>query len=139
MSYTVDLIVSTLPSSDSEAWRRIEELRESHYDDKREKAPVLLALHDVLTGRYPCLCSYADDDPRIDDSPWADGPMIGNFANQMGMLAITFSRVEEVVPFVVLSANALGIAVADGQTGHIHRPSASPGAACPERPWWRFW
>ncbi len=139
MSYTVDLIVSKLPSSNDEAWKHVEALRESYYEDKREKAPELLALHGVLTARYPCLCSYADDDPCMDESPWADGPMIGNFANEMGMLAISFSRVEEVVPFIVESANALGITVADGQTGDIHRPAGQPSTQSSKRPWWRFW
>ncbi|WP_156480468.1 hypothetical protein [Aquipseudomonas alcaligenes] len=139
MSYTVDLIVSKLPSGNDEAWKHVEALRESYYNDKREKAPELLALHDVLTARYPCLCSYADDDPHMDESPWADGPMIGNFASEMGMLAISFSRVEEVFPFVVESANALGITVADGQTGDIHRPTGQPNAQSSKRPWWRLW
>jgi len=121
MSYTVDLIVGSLSSRNAEAWKQIEKLRESYYDDAREKAPQLVALHGVLTAKYPCLCSYADDDEDMENSPWADGPMINNFSHEMGMLAISFSRAEEVVPFIVVSANRLGITVADGQTGEIHR------------------
>jgi hypothetical protein len=121
MSYTVDLIVGPLSRRNEEAWKQIEMLREAYYDDEREKAPQLVALHGVLTAKYPCLCSYADDDEDMENSPWADGPMINNFSNEMGMLAISFSRAEEVVPFIVKSANQLGITVADGQTGEIHR------------------
>jgi hypothetical protein len=47
--------------------------------------------------------------------------MINNFAHEMGMLAISFSRADEVVPFIVETANRLGVSVADGQTGEIHR------------------
>lgn len=123
MSYTVDLIVVPLPENDQTAWQYIQALRDTYYDDEREKASALIALHSALTARHPCLCSFADDDPEMDDSPWADGPMINNFSNEMGMLAITYSRVDEVLPFIVTEANALGIAVADGQTGQILRPT----------------
>lgn len=138
MSYTVDLIIGSLPSNDDAAWKRIETLRESYYDDDRDKAEALIALHSVLTARYPCLCSYSDDDPAMDDSPWADGPMLGNFAHEMGMLAISFSRVDEVVPFIIRETNALGITVADGQSGDIHRPGGT-AANAKRRRWWRLW
>jgi hypothetical protein len=122
VSYTVELIVGCLPESESGAWAQIEELRESYYGDERDKTPELLELHKALTARYPCLCSFEDNDPRIDESPWADGPMLNNFAHDMGMLAISSSRAEEVVPFVIAEANKLGITVADSQTANIHRP-----------------
>jgi hypothetical protein len=137
MSYTVDLIVGPVSANDKKAWEEIKVLRESYYDDAREKAPALVALHSALTVRYPCLCSYADDDPRVDESPWADGPMINNFSHEMGMLAISFSRADEVVPFIVREANALGITVADGQSGAIFRPGTERKTA--KKPWWRFW
>jgi hypothetical protein len=139
MSFTVDLIVGPLPESDKQAWQCVEVLRQSYYDDEREKAPALVKLHAVLTARYPCLCSYTDDDPRIDECPWADGPMMGNFSHEMGMLAISFSRADEVVPFIIKEANALGISVADGQSGEIFRPGHSVKSITSQKPWWRFW
>lgn len=137
MSYTVDLIVGDLPADNKRAWAVIERLREAYYDDTREKAPGLLALHQRLTARYPCLSSYADDEPA-DDCPWADGPMIGNFAHDMGMLAIAFSRADELLPFIVGHAHALGISVADGQSGEIFRPGQAPRPK-PKRRWWQLW
>lgn len=139
MSYTIDLIVGPLPQDESQAWQHVETLRASYYGDAREKAPALLDLHAALTERYPCLCSYADDDPAMDESPWADGPMIGNFAHEMGMLAISFSRADEVVPFVVAEANARGITVVDGQSELIHRPRVGARALLARRGWWKFW
>ena len=67
MSYTVELIVGELPANDRAAWKKIEELREVYYEDERERSPKLVQLHEVLTSRYPCLCSYADDDSTVDD------------------------------------------------------------------------
>jgi len=138
MSFTVDLIVGPLPTRDKDAWKTIKRLRETYYEDKREKAPALLRLHGVLTAKYPCLSSYALNDPAEEDCPWADGPMLGNFAHDMGMLAISFRRADELLPFIVEAANALGITVADGQSERIYRPK-SGGPDSTSKPWWAVW
>ena len=122
MSYSIDLIIERLPADQQQAWQKIEALREAYYEDERPVAGQLQQLHDRLTERYPCLCDFADDDPAMDDSPWADGPMINNFSHDMGMLAIVFSKVEEVLPFIIQQATALGITVVDGQVEQIYRP-----------------
>jgi len=122
MSYTLLLITVPLPANQEEAWSKIEKLQEHYFGDDREKAEVLEVLHGQLTAQYPCLSSYADNDPSIDDCPWADGPMINNFAHDMGTLAITFEAAEYVVPFVIEKALELGIAVADPQKWEIIRP-----------------
>lgn len=122
MSYSLDFVVGQVPKDSKEAWAYLEELREAYYDDEEPRADVFDKLHEVLTSRYPCLCSYADDDPEMDKSPWSDGPLINNFCSQMGMVAISFRRVDEVVPFAIKSALALGITVMDGQDMKIHRP-----------------
>ena len=139
MSFTLDLIVNPLPESGKAAWKEIERLRENYYDDTREKSPALIKLHAELTKRYPCLCSYADDDERLEDCPWADGPMIGNFAHEMGMLAISFSRADEVVPFVIEKSHELDITVADGQSEKIYRPGSNVSGDDINKPWWKFW
>ncbi|WP_140920100.1 hypothetical protein [Limnobaculum xujianqingii] len=135
MSYTVELICVPLPDSDKQAWVKIFQLREEYYDDEREKSSALLELHKKLTARYSCLCDCSDDE--VDDCPWADGPMINNFGHEMGMLAISFSRVEEVLPFIIETALALNIIVADAQSNEIHRvlPLKKPH----QKPWYRFW
>lgn len=139
MSYTVDLIVTELPAENRKAWAVIEEMRGPYYDDKRETAPSLVSLHAVLTSRYPCLSSYSGAYEGPETCPWADGPMINNFAHEMGMLAISFSRVDEIVPFIIEKANALGITVADGQSGLIHRPDGSLGIDGKKKAWWKLW
>ena len=83
------------------------------------------------------LCSYADDDPEMENCPWADGPMIQNFASKMGMVAIVYSRADELVPFILEKALALDIIVADGQSERIYRPSESVQMV--NKPWWKFW
>jgi len=137
MSFTVDLLLTDVPADNSEAWKYIEKLREEYYEDETGAHEKLQKLHDVLTERYPCLCSYDDDDPEMDKSPWADGPMMGNFASKMGMLAIVYSRADEVFPFILESALALDIIVADGQSERIYRPGED--AEKNSKPWWQFW
>ncbi|MGJ8676939.1 MAG: hypothetical protein ACSHX0_05445 [Akkermansiaceae bacterium] len=122
MSFTVDLILTEVPETNKDAWGYIEQLREKYYEDESGAHEKLKALHQVLTQKYPCLSSYPDDDPEMENSPWADGPMIGNFASKMGMLAIVYSRVDEVFPFILKEALGLGIIVADGQSERIYRP-----------------
>lgn len=122
MSYSIDLIIEKLSADQQQAWQEIEALREVYYEDERPVAAQLQQLHAQLTTHYPCLCDFAEDDPAMDDSPWADGPMINNFSHDMGMLAIVYSKVEQVLPFIIQQANQLGITVADGQDGQIYRP-----------------
>jgi hypothetical protein len=137
MSFTLDLILTDVPRENGAAWKYIEALREEYYEDKTGPHEVLIELHEVLTQKYPCLSDFTDDDPEMDESPWADGPMIGNFASKMGMLAIVYSRADELFPFILEKALALGIIVADGQSGKIYRPGDETKMT--EKPWWKFW
>lgn len=140
MSYTIDLIVAPLPENNGQAWQHIEKLRECYYDDTREKSPSLIKLYTALTAQYPCLSGYGEDDSAVDASPWADGPMLDNFAHDMGMLAIASSQADAAMPFIIEKANALGITVADGQTLKIYRPSPpAPSSKPREKSWWKIW
>jgi hypothetical protein len=137
MRFTVDLILTDVPNDAKSAWKYIEELREEYYEDKTGANEKLVKLHEVLRQKYPCLCSFADDDPKMEEIPWADGPMMGNFASKMGMLAIVYSRVKEVFPFILENALALNILVADGQDEKIYRPGQPIESN--KKPWWMFW
>jgi hypothetical protein len=121
MSFTLDFVVANVPSDDQMAFSYLEQLRKTYYDDPRPRSPTLIEFHNKLTAKYPCLCSYADDEDDS-ESPWADGPLIDNFANEMGMVAIVWSRADEVAPFVINTALELGITVFDLQEGRIYRP-----------------
>jgi hypothetical protein len=77
-------------------------------------------LHDSLTAKYPCICSLSDDE--IDDGVWSDGPLINNFAQDLAMVAFSFSVVNEVLPFILRTATEHGIVTFDHQTHIVHRP-----------------
>ena len=125
MSFTIDLIAVDIPKKGAKEWEFIASLREEYYEDKSEAHPKFVKLQGVLTEKYPCLSNYDVDDPGMDESPWADGPMMGNFASRMGMLAVRFSRVEELFPFILEKALELDITVADGQSEKIYRPGVA--------------
>ncbi len=122
MSYSLDFVVPSVPNRKGQAWDFLEDLTDRYEDDRGPTHPLLRQLHDLLVARYPCLSSYADGDPEKDNCAWADGPLINNFASEMGMVSIKFARAEEVVPFAVDAALGLGITVMDGQDEKIHRP-----------------
>jgi hypothetical protein len=122
MSYVLDFVVPRVPNRKGQAWDFLEDLQDRYEEDRKPAHPLLLKLHQILVTRYPCLSSYADGDPDKADCVWADGPLINNFASEMGMVAIAPAHVPEVLAFAVESALALGITVMDGQDEKIYRP-----------------
>ena len=119
MSYNVAIVIPPLPASDAKAWAVVNDLIEQ--EGPRPK--VFQKLHDQLTARYPCMCSVPDDE--IDDTVWSDGPLINNFGYRSAVLGMAYSRIDEVLPFLIVTANALGLVVFDWATETIYR--AKPG------------
>jgi hypothetical protein len=87
---------------------------------RRGQHPIFKELHDQLTARYPCICTLNDDE--IDNRVWSDGPLWNNFGHQAVVLGMVYSRVAEVLPFLVRSANSLGLTVFDWGGPTIYRP-----------------
>jgi hypothetical protein len=115
MSYDVAVVIPPVPDDDAEAWEALDELIEQ----EGPRPAVFQELHDRLTARYPCMCSVPDDE--IDDTVWSDGPLINDFLHRAAVLGISYSRVDEVLPFLVETANDLGLVVFDWATETIHR------------------
>lgn len=139
MSYTIDIVHVDLPAGDDEAWELICQLRNEMMDDDRPLPPEIRQLHDRLTAVYPCIM----DNP---DGPWSDGPLLNRFCADLTILGISYSRVQEVLPFVIAEALKAGFPVFDGQDERFHRPEGSnrpesleQQQTTPNRPWWQFW
>jgi hypothetical protein len=147
MSYGIDIVAGEVPQSYEEALELRDEVSAAHdelfetVDDLgiEEPSPEMRELHRRLTALFPCIC---DDS----DGPWSDGPLINNFGQQSATLGISFSRVEEVLPFVIATATEMGFWVLDTQDERVHLPGgATIGPAEPEVPvpprkrWWQFW
>lgn len=139
MSYTVDFIGVPLPADD-------DELRDFMYslEEAPEGEPLPAPFEDLyrtFAAKYPCII---DDQ----DSPWSGGPLYDDFQAPVTTLGIVYSRVEDVLPWLIATANAKGFAVYDGQDDVLYRPdggSVSHVFADSEpdveesKPWWRFW
>jgi len=120
MSYNVAICTPPVPDEDDAAWRSVDTL----INAKGDVPPVFRELHDQLTARYPCICTLPDD--QVDDGVWSDGPLWNDFGHRAAVLGITWSRVEEVLPFLIRTANGLGLTVFDWGGPTIYRPAPAP-------------
>jgi hypothetical protein len=128
MSYVVQIWENptsrALPASIDEAVQLLDELHEA----RSEQNPKFIFLAQRLTSRYPCMCSPTtgaeDDDEEISpsDYAWSDGPIDGRTNAAVYKLGLNVGLLEEVQPFVVQEANALGLCVMDGQAGEAYLP-----------------
>lgn len=116
VSYNVAIVIPPIHACDSEAWDAVDALIEA----EGMRPSLFEDLHDKLTARYPCICDLPDDE--IYEGVWSDGPLIDNFGHRAAVLGISYSRVDEVLPFLIFTANAMGLAVFDWATAKIHRP-----------------
>jgi hypothetical protein len=116
MSYNVAICTPPIPSDDAAAWEVINSL----IDAQGAVPQVFKELHDQLTAKYPCICTLSDDE--VDEGIWSDGPLWNNFGHRAAVLGMSYSRVEEVLPFLVRTANALGLVVFDWGGPTLYRP-----------------
>jgi hypothetical protein len=121
MSYTFAVVIPPISADNLEAWAALD----GQIKQQGERPAIFQKLHDQLTKRYPCLCSLDDDE--VDDGVWSDGPLINNFGHRAAVLGLSFDHADEVMPFVVTTANGLGLVVFDWQTETIHRPGQATG------------
>jgi len=118
MSYNVAICTSPVPCDDAEVWEQLDEL----INFPGPPPPVFRELHDALTTRYPCMCSIPDE--RVDeDGVWIDGPLWNDFGHRAAVLGVVYSRVEEVLPFLVQTAVSLGLTVCDWGGPTVFRPN----------------
>ena len=123
MSYIIEIAVPALPDDDRLAWEAAIALRESQ-EDEAGKDPVLVRLLDILTAVYPCMSSYPDGDPPLDECPWSDGPLIGNVGSRMAVFGLNGGGQQAVAArFVTDAATMLGLTALDQQAGRIYRPA----------------
>ncbi len=114
MSYNVAVVLPPVPAEADSAWVALD----GFIKEQGPRPAVFQELHDRLTARYPCMCSVPDD--RIDEIVWSDGPLINDFLHRAAVLGMSYSRVDEVLPFLLETANDLGLVVFDWATGTIY-------------------
>ena len=115
MSYDVAIWDGEQPKSDDDALEVFEQMA-AVYDAETDETPsaaLLLFIRD-LTDRYPDLTTLPDNE--VDDSPWADGPLVNNVTGRFLYLALAFAKTEEVLGFIAETARKYDLVCFDPQT-----------------------
>ncbi|MBS1197034.1 MAG: sel1 repeat family protein [Proteobacteria bacterium] len=104
-----------LPTSVRAADQLLSQLRQTQPGQN----PAFINLAERLTRRYPCICS--DKAERMPESEWAwsDGPLNGKTEAAVYGIGLNVERLDEVRPFVIEQAKALGLNVMDEQAGEV--------------------
>jgi hypothetical protein len=125
MSYTLQIWESPIPSNVHQADAICDRLLEEEESGKKSpQNPKFIALAQQLTHRYPCITQLTGNEPEgYEGGVWSEGPLNGITQAPIYGIGIVTSFLEEVVPFVKKTANALGLIVYDPQTADTYLPS----------------
>jgi hypothetical protein len=103
-------VLGLLPGS-PDFLHRVEGIQES---PAQSPSTVIVEFVGGLLKRYPELSE------RQINTAWADGPLLGDASGQFIDIGIQWSRYEEAVPFVVLTAQQFGLNCYDPQNSHFY-------------------
>ncbi len=115
MSYVLHLWEHPEPASVAEADR----IQTRLSAERSAQNPRFVELARQLTSRYPCITVQDDEDGEV---AWSDGPLDGRSDSPVYVLGLQAGMLGEVHPFVVSSANALGLIVYDMQAAEAYLP-----------------
>jgi hypothetical protein len=108
------------PATDDEAARTFEELYARYIDtgDKTPPTEPITAYVRRLLARYPDLTELDDD--AVDDSPWADGPMINDASGPFIYFSlVTNKAAEEAWLYAVDVARSMKLVTFDPQSSAL--------------------
>ncbi|TXT40330.1 MAG: hypothetical protein FD135_1354 [Comamonadaceae bacterium] len=118
MSYVLQIWESPIPNSVTEADQIHDRLSEQH----TAQNPKFIELAKRLTKRYPSAGTSGGDDEETEDV-WSDSPIDGETDSPVYGLGVQTEHLNAVVPFVVKTANTLGLTVYDTQAGQAFLPN----------------
>ncbi len=128
MSYVIHIWQTPIPTSVLQADKICDRLQES----EGRQNPKFIELAKRLSQRYPCRSEMTGDEDD-EEGVWLDEPLDGISPSPVLALGIRSDYVIEVMPFVAVTANALGLTVYDTQVGECYLPSGQvltmPGQA----------
>lgn len=119
MSYDLAVWVGERPSSDKAAAAEYERVMARFEAESTSPAPSpeIQAYVDALLSRWPDIT-----DDSGDESPWADGPMIGNASGSAIYFSMVWSRCEEASAFAAETAEQHRLVCFDPQQEQL-RPA----------------
>lgn len=115
MSYDLAVWEGSVPSSDGAALDEYKRMMDQWQGDGTppyaEPSAAIRAYVEALLARWPDITTDEGE-----DSPWADGPLIGNATGPLFYFAMTWSGAEAGTEFAASVANARGLVCFDPQT-----------------------
>lgn len=115
MSFDLAVWEGPMPPSDEEALaeylRMMEQWQGEGTPPYAEPTPAIRAYVAALLERWPDITTDEGE-----DSPWADGPIIGNATGPLCYFAMTWSRADEASAFAATVAKAHGLVCFDPQS-----------------------
>jgi hypothetical protein len=108
------------PTSDDEAAKTFEELYDRYIESDADAPPSQRITEYVraLLERYPDLDELDDD--AVDDSPWADSPLMGNARGPFIYFSLVANEAaNEAWQHAVTTARAMGLVCFDPQSGTL--------------------
>jgi hypothetical protein len=122
MSYDLAVWEGPVPASDAEAGRTYQTLYDCYIatDDATAPTERIAKYVRALLARYPDLTQLDED--AVDDSPWADGPMIRNASGPFIYFGVvTSAAAGPAWEFVVKTVHEHGLVAYDPQLEQIVR------------------
>ena len=114
MSYDVAIVIPPIPLDDAEAWAALD----GFIEEQGPRPAVFQELHDRLTARYSCMRPCQTIRSTTRSGATGRSSMTSCTA---AVLGVSYSRVEEVLPFLVETAIGLGLVVFDYCSETIYR------------------
>jgi hypothetical protein len=114
--YPVAICRPPISPDDKIAWQELDGIIETGGDPPE----IFRLLYGRLTARYPPNAAVPDDE--IENWVWGEGTLWNRFRHKAAVLDLVWSRMDEVLPFLIEASNALGLTVFDWGDHRIHRP-----------------
>jgi hypothetical protein len=108
------------PASNEEAAQTFDELYDRNIESETDLPPTERIAQYVraLVARYPDLDDLDDD--AVDDSPWADSPLIGNARGPLIYFSmVTNEAANEAWRHAVTTSRSMGLVCFDPQSGGL--------------------
>lgn len=125
MSYDLAIWEGDQPADDAAAYEEYVQLRDRYIDSEpRPPSPRIEAYVRALLDRYPDIGSDEDEEEQ---SPWADGPLMGDASGPFLYLPLVYSQCDEASAWVAQLAQDRGLVCYDPQFGKLRPwPPRSP-------------